>query len=319
MIYPLKTAPVFKQYLWGGNNLETKLSKQIPDSFAAESWEISCHDDGLCTISNGEYKGMTLKNIIFENPKAMIGKENFDIFPLLVKFIDANDKLSVQVHPDNDFAAKFENGQLGKSEMWYVLDAQPDAKLIYGLKQGVSAQTMQKAIENGTLEEILNYVPVKKGDFFYIPAGTIHAICEGLLIAEIQQSSNLTYRVYDYNRCDKNGNKRELHTEKAIKATNYNAGGYKENNPVIEQYEGYSITSLVDCEYFTVKKYCIEKTVNLTKSSEKFEMIICVDGKGKLTHNNISYEINKGDSFFIPAAITEYLIEGQCEVLRSYE
>lgn len=319
MIYPLKTAPIFKQYLWGGNNLETKLSKPIPDSFAAESWEISCHDDGLCTVSNGEFRGMTLKEVISCNPKAMIGDEKLDVFPLLVKFIDANDKLSVQVHPDNDFANKYENGQLGKSEMWYVLDAKPDAKLIYGLKQGATADKMQQAIENGTLEDILNYVPVTKGDYFYIPAGTIHAICEGLLIAEIQQSSNLTYRVYDYNRCDKDGNKRELHTEKAIKATNYNAEAFKSIIPVINNYDGYCTTQLVDCEFFKVIKYVIDRQVSLTKPQNKFEMIICVEGKGKLIYNDVSYEINKGDSFFIPAAIAEYVIEGQCEILRSYE
>ena len=319
MIYPLKTTPVFKQYLWGGNNLETKLSKSILDSFAAESWEISCHDDGLCTICDGEFKGMTLKEVISQNPKEMIGKENFDIFPLLVKFIDANDKLSVQVHPDNDFANKYENGQLGKSEMWYVLDAKPNSKLIYGLKQGVTSETMKKSIENGTLEEILNYVPVKKGDYFYIPAGTIHAICEGHLIAEIQQSSNLTYRVYDYNRRDKDGNKRELHTEKAINATNYNADAYKKSENVIEKQNGYSVSRLVDCEYFTVLKYIIDKKVSFKKQSDKFEMIICVEGNGTLLYNDCAYEINKGDSFFIPAAITEYSIEGKCEVLRSYE
>ena len=318
MIYPLKTVPIFKQYLWGGNNLETKLSKAIPDSFAAESWEISCHEDGLCKIANGVFNGKTLKEIIEKYPKEMIGKE-YSTFPLLVKFIDANDKLSVQVHPDNDFADKFENGELGKSEMWYVLDAKPDAKLIYGLKPGTTKEAFKKSIENGNLEEYLNYVPVKKGDYFYIPAGTIHAICEGLLIAEIQQSSNLTYRVYDYNRCDKDGNKRELHTKKAIKATNYNADSYNENKIDIKKQDGYSILKLVECEYFTVEKYIIDKNVTFKKPSDKFEMIICVEGSGKLLYKDFTYEVNKGDSYFIPAAINEYSIEGKCDILRSYE
>ncbi len=319
MLYPLKTTPVFKQYLWGGDNLKTKLSKEIPDSFAAESWEISCHDDGLSVIAEGEYKGKTLKEIITSNPKEMIGKESFSVFPLLVKFIDANDKLSVQVHPDDEFADKYENGQLGKTEMWYVLNAKPDAKLIYGLKNGTDKDKFKNAIDNENLEELLNYVPVKKGDYFYIPSGTIHAICDGLLIAEIQQSSNLTYRVYDYNRKDKNGNKRELHTEKALLSTNYSFDNARKEKSPTEEYEGYKLQKLVESEFFSVLKYEISTSLTINKPENKFEMIICVDGCGEIEYNGTSYSLNKGDSYFIPAILSTYTIKGNCEVLRSFE
>lgn len=318
MIYPIKTAPVFKQYLWGGDNLMKKFDKPVPDGFAAESWEVSCHRDGLSLVANGEYKDQVLRDVIFANSEAMLGKSDTETFPLLLKLLDANDKLSVQVHPDNEFAAKYEDGELGKTEMWYVVDAKPDAKLIYGLKEGTTPQAFEKAIQNGTLEELLNYVPVKKGDSFFIPSGTVHAICEGLVIAEIQQSSNTTYRVYDYNRTDKDGNKRPLHVEKAILATDYNAGTGSNLPKEVVSVDGGTYQIIAECEYFTVIKYSCEKAMTVSKTNQ-FEMLICTDGNGSIGYDGIDYEFKAGDSFFIPAAISDYIIKGKCEILRSHE
>lgn len=319
MIYPIKTAPVFKQYLWGGNTLKTKFGKPIPNGFAAESWEISCHSDGLCSVAEGEYKGKLLRDVIFADTKAMLGKEDAQGFPLLVKLLDAKDKLSVQVHPNNDFAAAYENGELGKTEMWYVVDAAPGAHLVYGLKKGTTPEVFKKAAQDGTLEEYLNYVPAKKGDSFFIPSGTVHAICEGLLIAEIQQSSNTTYRVYDYNRTDKDGNKRPLHIDKAVLAADYNAGGLKTSLPDKISFDGGTSQIIAECEYFTVIKYDVNGTVSISKPDTKFEMLICTEGGGDLEYNGTDYDFAAGDSFFIPAAITSYKLKGKCELLRSYE
>lgn len=319
MVYPIKTRPVFKQYLWGGDTLKSKFNKNIPDNFAAESWEVSCHDDGLCIVSNGCYKGKTLKETVFSSPKKFLGREDISVFPLLVKFLDAKQRLSVQVHPDNDFAFEHENGELGKTEMWYVIDAMPGAKLVYGLKEGTTKEILQKSAIDGTLEDYLNYVPVKKGDAFFIPSGTIHAICEGLLIAEIQQSSNTTYRVYDYNRTDSSGNKRPLHIEKAVMATDYSVSYDDMKLHDSKEIDGGVSRVLASCEYFTVIKYDVESEILLQKPDTRFEMIIFTEGEGEIEYDGIKEQFRSGDSFFIPAAIKAYSVTGKCEFLLSHE
>ncbi len=318
MIYPIKTIPVFKQYLWGGDSLEKMFKKPIPDGFAAESWEISCHRDGMSLVENGVHKGKTLSEVIFSNPEEMLGKSDADTFPLLVKLLDANKKLSVQVHPDNEFAAKYENGELGKTEMWYVIDAKPGAELVYGLRDGVGSKEFEEALLKGNPEHLLNFVPVKKGDSFFIPSGTVHAIGEGLVIAEIQQSSNTTYRVYDYNRKDKDGNLRPLHIEKAVAATNYNFNASGSTGEPVCDENGTKSQLLATCEYFTVIKYVIGTKTTFSKEN-RFEMLICTEGSGALSCHGIEYEIKAGDSFFIPAAIDEYTVSGRLELLRSFE
>jgi len=319
MIYPIKTQPIFKQYIWGGDSLKKKFNKDVPFDTAAESWEISCHNDGLSLVADGEYKGKTLKEVIFSNKKEMLGREDTQVFPLLVKILDAKDSLSVQVHPDNEFAAKHENGELGKTEMWYIIDAKPGANLVFGLKEGTSPEILKSSIEDGTLEEHLNYVPVKKGDYLYIPSGTIHAIRDGILIAEIQQSSNTTYRVYDYNRVDKDGNKRPLHVEKAVLATNYeNIGNIPEPSPDVE-IPGGKFEQIAKCEYFTVEKYETRTFVEIEKETDKFEMLVFTDGAGIIAYNGKEYDFRAGDSFFIPAAMEKYTVSGECEFLRSFE
>ncbi|MBQ8525731.1 MAG: class I mannose-6-phosphate isomerase [Clostridia bacterium] len=316
MITPIKTKPVFKQYIWGGSALKDKYNKDIQDNFAAESWEISCHDDGLSLVAEGEHKGRTLKEVIFENKEQMLGDCECERFPLLVKLLDANDKLSVQVHPDDAFAFEHENGSLGKTEMWYVVDAKPGAKLVYGLKDGVTREQFAEAIENSTLEELLNFVPVEKGDTFFIPSKTIHAICEGLLIAEIQQSSNTTYRVYDYNRKDANGNTRELHTEKAIAvASMENVEGKEKAVPKTTMVNDTKVSVLVSCEFFEVVKYDVSGDIMIVDDS--FQLFVCTEGCGKLVYDGGETEFNAGDSVFMPAALRNYTICGNAEVLIS--
>lgn len=316
MAYPMRTNPTFKQYIWGGSALADRFGKPIPDGFAAESWEISAHPDGPCTIANGAYAGMELAEALEKYPAELLGEARYDTFPLLVKLLDANQDLSVQVHPDDAYAKEHENGSLGKTEMWYVVDAKPGARLVYGLKPGTTRESFRAAIENGTLEEILNYVPVKKGDSFFIPAGTLHAICGGLLIAEIQQSSNTTYRVYDYNRRDKDGNLRQLHVEKAVDVTKMETAADSGYQPPVTA-DGNTVTVLASCPLFETVKYEVSASAAI-KSRGAFELLVFTEGAGSIAYDGGEEPFKAGDSFFIPAALDDYTIDGACEVLRAY-
>ncbi len=319
MYTPIKTEPVFKQYIWGGSTLKDKFGKNIPDNFAAESWEISCYEDGLSKIAEGGHKGKTLKEVIYADRENMLGVKDTDTFPLLVKILDANNKLSVQVHPDDEYANINENGSLGKTEMWYVIDAKPGAKLVYGFKNDTTKEMLEKAVEDENLEPLLNYVEVKKGDAFYIPAKTLHAIGEGLLIAEIQQSSNTTYRVYDYNRVDADGNKRPLHTKKALDVTSLENVEGNEKINVTYKKDGDSLSAvLVNCEFFSVVKYENNGTVNITPPEKRFEMLVFTEGNGKIISDGSQVDVAAGDSVFVPAALGAYSVQGKCEFLRSY-
>lgn len=319
MITPIKTSPVFKQYIWGGSALKEKYNKNIPDDFAAESWEISCHKDGMSIVAEGEFSGRTLEEVIMSDKANMLGDESMEQFPLLVKLLDANDNLSVQVHPDDEYAAVNENGSLGKTEMWYVIDAKPGAKLVYGLKDGVTKEQFSKAIDNGTLEELLNFVEVNPGDAFFIPSKTLHAIGKGLLIAEIQQSSNTTYRVYDYNRTDANGNKRELHTAKALDVTSLeDVEGRERVAPVPYPAEGADAGIISLCEFFAVIRYKLNGKTDIMPYSRRFEMLVCTKGSAKLIYEGGVMNINAGDSVFVPAALGGYSLEGDCDILRSF-
>ena len=211
---PIKLAPAFKDYLWGGTKLKTEFDKKSDLQKVAESWELSTHKDGQSIVANGEFKGLTLSEYIEKNGRECIGKNAmaFEFFPILIKFIDAADNLSVQVHPSDEYALSNE-GEYGKTEMWYVLDCEKDAFLYYGLNREITKEEFAERIKENMLLEVLNKVKVNKGDVFFINSGTIHAIGKGIVICEIQQNSNTTYRVYDYDRRDKNGNTRELHVK----------------------------------------------------------------------------------------------------------
>lgn len=288
----------------------TDFQKEYTGDILAESWELSCHKDGPSYIGNGEYAGETLEEYILMEGKKVLGAnaKKFQDFPVLIKFIDAAQDLSVQVHPNDEYALENEH-QYGKTEMWYVVDCNEDASLYYGFSKEVSAQELEQRIKENTLLEVLNKVYVKKGDVLFIEAGTIHAIGKGCLIAEIQQNSNLTYRVYDYGRKDKNGKERDLHIEKALQVT--------KRVPILRQ-KSFD-PHIASCEYFTVDKLTLDGELmqrmsgNVDKST--FVSILVLDGEGQIQAGEESVAFRKGDSILITANTGEYSIEGACEAL----
>ena len=247
---PLFFDPIYKSIIWGGRNLERIFNRSLPEGKVAESWEISNHGKDNSIITNGEFKGKSLNELLNKFGSKLVGKKcSSERFPLLIKLIDANDKLSVQVHPDNEYA-KIHDNDLGKTEMWYIIDAKPNAKLICGVKSGTTKKQFEEAIKNNTLNEYLNYVDVKKGDTIFIPSGTVHAILDGIVIAEIQQNSDTTYRVYDWGRVGKDGKPRELHVEKALDVINFEYKGSVEKVSTKKE-EGFEHTSLINCKFFS--------------------------------------------------------------------
>ena len=317
-MYPLKTTPLFKQYIWGGDNMKKLYNKDIPGIPTAESWEVACHPNGTVTVANGKLAGATLSEIIEKAGSDLLGDNisTDEKFPLLLKVLDAKDKLSVQVHPNDEYAAINENGEKGKTEMWYVLSAEPGAQLIYGFKEGVTKQGYADAIENGTLEDILNYVDVNAGDVFFIPAGTVHAIGAGLIIAEMQQNSDTTYRVYDYNRTDKDGNKRELHIAKALDVSDISPPkGSVKSEGVTAVYDDNTAITYVTCEYFAFEEVSIKSEIEL-KTDGKMQILFFAEGAGNIIHTGDPVWCDAGDSVIIPAATKEFSIVGKCKVLK---
>lgn len=310
----LKLNPVFKDYIWGGTRLRDDFGLKTDINPVAEGWMLACHKDGMNTIDGGEYDGKTLESVIKEGGKSKIAgtnSEKFPYFPVLIKLIDAKDNLSVQVHPDNEYAARVEH-EFGKTEMWYVLDAAPGATLIYGFKNKIGKEEFKQAIESNTLLDVLNVVEVKKGDMFFIEAGTVHAIGKGALIAEIQQNSNSTYRVYDYGRLGKDGKPRELHIQKAIDVSKTEPAKYG-TKPFgkKEEISGGTRQMLTECPLFSVYNYELCGKVELNANEESFNHILVVDGSGKIAGR----EFKKGDSFFVPANYGNYEIDGNGEFI----
>lgn len=313
MLYPMKMSPVFKQYIWGGNNIKKIYGKNTPLPPVAESWEISAHPDGISVVANGEYKGKTIEEL-----KEILGGEFLgdslkadEKFPLLLKILDAHDRLSVQVHPDDNFAQKHENGEKGKTEAWYILDAEEGARLIYGFKENVTAESFEKALKEGEPEKYLNFVPCAKGDVFYIPAGTVHAVGKGLLIAEIQQSSNTTYRVFDYNRRDKDGNLRPLHIDKALMVSNFDCTIGKEKTESRRVDENKEV--FIDNDFFVFEKISFEKEYK-TNTKNRLHMLFVAEGYAEI----MGESFKAGDSLLIPAGLLEYTISGSGEILRYF-
>ncbi len=309
MFYPLKMRPVFKEMLWGGNTLRTRYGKDIPSDKTGESWEIASHPNGQSVVANGEMEGLTLGEAMEKMGADLLGDKVAATcngrFPLLVKIIDANDNLSVQVHPNDQQAAVLEKNDPGKTEMWYVLAAKPGARLIYGFNRDLTKEEFETAIKESKLEDVMNYVDVKEGDTFLMRSGTLHAIGAGILVAEIQQNSDTTYRVYDYNRRDAQGNPRQLHVEKALQVTNLKSSV---GNERIDIHDG------VKCEYFTTLLMEVDGSVTQEVDPNRFEMLICTKGEGEV--NGISFR--PGDSFVIPAKIGSYTVKGNCSLLRSF-
>lgn len=310
----LKLKPVFKDYIWGGTRLHTDYGFETGFDKTAEGWMLACHKDGMNTIDGGVFDKMTLQEVIDKEGLEKIGGKNclkFPYFPVLIKIIDAYDNLSIQVHPDNEYARRVEN-EFGKTEIWYVLDATDDAKLIYGFKNEITKDEFRKSIEDNTLLDKLNVVNVKKGDLFFIEAGTVHAIGKGALIAEIQQNSNCTYRVYDYGRVGKDGKPRELHIDKAVDVSNTIPPKY-DIKPMGNEIESNGNISqlLTKCDLFTVDRYKITSDVTLTADEDSFNHILVTDGNGKIDGK----PAKKGDSYFVPAGYGDYTVKGDIEII----
>ena len=320
---PFLLEPVGKDYLWGGTRLKNEFGKNIDLSPLAETWECSTHKDGLCRAASGKFKGMYLRDILINNPTflGVYANKNGEL-PILIKFIDAYRNLSVQVHPDDEYAKKHENGQLGKSEMWYVLDALPDAELIYGFYHDITKKQLKDSLEDGSVEKYLQKIKINKNDTFFIEAGTVHAICKGALIAEIQENSNLTYRLYDYNRTDKNGQKRELHIDKALDVVNLKSSANPRQPMRTLRYCRGEATELISrCKYFLVHRClfnneCSRQLVNFKSNTNSFKVLLCIDGCGVLFMNNgESLNFFKGDCIFVPANAPDIKIHGKGQLL----
>jgi len=304
---PFFLKSVCKDYIWGGNRLR-EYGKESDKDRIAESWELSCHPEGESVIASGEYKGMTLKAFIEENPDALgVYCEKFDRFPVLIKLIDAKENLSLQVHPDNAYAMKHEH-DWGKTELWYIIDAEPDAEIIYGFKDYITKEQFRFAIENHSILNWVQHIPVKAGDVFYIPSGTVHAIGKGILLAEIQQNSNLTYRIYDYDRG------RDLHLEKALDVTRLNPA----ENPPLEApviRDGFTAQYLKRCPFFTVQK--ITASESSVGYYDSFRHLLILDGDAVIEIDGEEVPIKKGDSIFIPAGVF-CPIRGRCTALKTF-
>lgn len=309
-LYPFKLQPVLKDIIWGGYRLGKEYGKGIEDKKTAESWELSVREKENSVIENGEFKGQTLKDIIIKSGGAIVSeKYEGNTFPILIKLIDAASKLSVQVHPDDTFAEKIGETN-GKTEMWYIVDADENAKIVYGFAHDVTDGEIRKAIEDGTFEEHLNYIPVNKGECYFIPAGLVHAIGEGILIAEIQQNSDTTYRFYDYNRTDDKGNKRELHINKAIASSLKTKTDYIPSSRITARNDNYTSYSLAESQYFSVEKYSLNSggTLNLNSGASSFQSLLFTGGGGYIEYKGEPYPYAKGNSYFIPAGLGDYTI-----------
>lgn len=311
---PIFLIPEFKDRIWGGTALKDQFEYDIPTETTGECWAISAHPNGPNKVAEGPYKGKTLIEL-WENHRDLFGNVEGASFPLLTKILDANNDLSVQVHPDDHYANENENGELGKTECWYIIDCKENAELVYG-HSARSKTELVTMMNSGNWDELLRRVSIKPGDFFYVPSGTIHALCEGTLVLETQQSSDTTYRVYDYDRTDKNGNKRELHLNKAIDVTTVpHVDGYTDEST--ESKKGITIKTFVQAEYFSVYKWEIDGQAELSQENP-FLLASVIDGEASLLHDGVTYSLKKGSHFILPAETGDFQIEGSCTIIASH-
>jgi mannose-6-phosphate isomerase len=310
---PFLLEPFPKAYIWGGQNL-VRYGKTLKADKMAESWELSAHPDGPAKLKTGPLKGMSFIDFVNNYPgewkrdedKAEGANPNF---PILVKFIDAQNSLSIQVHPNDSYAMEHE-GEFGKTEMWYILEAEPDAFLYYGFEHEIGREEFAERIKNDTLTDVLHRQPVKAGEAYFIPAGTIHAIGKGIVLAEIQQSSNSTYRVYDFGRRDKDGNLRPLHIDKAIDVTELKP--VEVESPLKEDETG----RLIDCPYFRVAKLDLHGNFESKGlGHEGFRALLFLDGEATLRDGDNTMVCEKGDCLFIPASCLGFSLDGKASIL----
>ena len=320
-LYPLKFNPVYSHRIWGGEKLKTVLNKDYKQESIGESWEISDVDENETQVSEGLLKDYTLKELIHEFKGDFVGNSVYEKFgndfPLLIKFIDAKTPLSIQVHPSNSLAKERHNS-FGKNEMWYVMEAEENAELIVGFNKTVSQETYVNHLENACLNELLNIEKVQKGDTFYIPTGRVHAIGAGVLLAEIQQTSNITYRIYDYDRVDsKTGEKRELHTEMALDAIDFE---FHDNYKTKYETQINSSNKLVHSPYFKTNIINVSGTIKKDYSElDSFVIYMCVEGELKVVFKNESLSLKKGETLLLPSVINEFTIEAvESKLLEVY-
>ncbi|MGN9163955.1 mannose-6-phosphate isomerase, class I [Tissierellaceae bacterium HCP3S3_D8] len=305
--------PVFKSKIWGGDRLKD-FGYDIPTDKTGECWGISTHPNGQSIVKNGKYKGKTLGEL-WEEHRELFGEIPGEKFPILIKIIDANDDLSVQVHPGDEYAKEHENGELGKTECWYVLDCKRDAKLIYGIK-AKNREELHDMIDRGQWDELLQTIPIQRGDFLYVPSGTVHALKAGTLVLEIQQNSDTTYRLYDYDRRDEQGNLRELHIEKSkdvIEVPFIN----RQPIPEIINMDGMTKTELIKSPYFTVEKYEVKDHVSL-ENDHPFMLMSVIEGEGALSIDGKRYPITKGDHFMLSSKVNKFILDGTISIIVSY-
>ncbi|PKD17128.1 mannose-6-phosphate isomerase [Salegentibacter salinarum] len=318
--YPIKFFPILKEKIWGGEKLKTILNKETNRDDLGESWEISGVEGAISVVSNGELKGFSLKDLLEEYKEEILGKKiykEFDAdFPLLIKFIDANTELSVQLHPNDELAQQRHNS-FGKTEMWYIMQADEGAKINIGFKESVSKEDYISRLEEGKIVELLNFEEVKKGDSFFINTGKVHAIGAGVLLAEIQQTSDVTYRIYDWDRTDDEGNSRELHTALAIDAIDF-----EKKDDFKLNYEKTKNTSseVASCQYFTTNYLPVEGEIKKDYSNlDSFVIYMCVSGNGEVSVNGNSEKIAQGETLLIPAQNKEVKLSAEnCELLEVY-
>ena len=314
-LYPIKFTPILKDKIWGGQKLKTILNKNSDLLNIGESWEISDVQGNTSIVSNGSLKGQSLKQLLETYTSDLIGLQNYrifkDKFPLLIKFIDAKEDLSIQLHPNDELAAKRHNS-FGKTEMWYVLQADEGSNLIVGFNQKVTPEVYLEHLKNKTLTTILNFDKVKTGDTYFIEVGRVHAIGAGVMVAEIQQTSDITYRVYDWDRVDSDGNERELHNDLALDAIDFDM---EDNFRVSYKKTENQSNEMVSCPYFTTNYLKVNKTIKRENHHDSFIIYICVEGNVKVTANGFSESINKGETILLPAAISSYEISSKNAIL----
>ncbi|MCD0473725.1 class I mannose-6-phosphate isomerase [Flavobacterium sp. EDS] len=316
-LYPFQFEPILKERIWGGEKLKTVLNKPITSKITGESWELSTVEGDVSIVANGSLKGKTLTGIIEELPNEILGTKVYKRFgkqfPLLFKYLDAREDLSIQVHP-NDKLAKERHNSFGKTEMWYIMQADADARIIVGFKENSSKEEYLENLNNNSLVSILDDVKVKSGDVFFLETGTVHAIGAGLVVAEIQQTSDVTYRLYDFDRVDAKGNKRELHVDLALDAINYNkVDTYKKYDKELNKSNG-----VVDCSYFTTNFIPLEGQVEVCKSKESFTVYMCVEGSFCIEYNGEKFIYVKGDTVLIPATMNAFILNGKASILEIY-
>lgn len=318
-LYPLKFIPILKDKIWGGSKLSTVLKKESNSQHLGESWEISDVDNDTSIISNGMYAGKSLKWLLEYSSKDILGERNAEVFgtkfPLLIKFIDAKEDLSIQLHPNDELASKRHNS-FGKTEMWYVMQADKDANLIVGFNREMNAETYLQHLEQKTLPEILNFESVKSGDTFFIEVGRVHAIGAGVLLAEIQQTSDITYRVYDWDRVDDQGQSRELHNDLAIDAINFNMpDNYKVDYTKIKNQSN----KMVSCPYFTTNFIDLNGVLNIQNAHDSFVIYICVEGEANIIYKNVDYSLKAGETILLPANLKTYQLSAiRAKLLEVY-